>query len=579
MESNIARILLNANITDQKNVENILISGQIINNFSGPALLTNSELTIIEHNIYAENLISSLKNNETILHSIIIRCLNNQCPDNQKVILECENGTRHYDLFAFPVNSIKTISDPRVLLFGKDVTVENNLTKALVDSRQMFKDLVSCSTDFAWETDGKGRFKYVSPSGILGYTAYELNDKLASNLIVGKGGINPFDTLDDINDVEIWLQRSDASIACVQVSASPIIDNNSTWQGARGVCRDVTHIKEREATLRRIRKREQILNKIISTIQNEPKPNKILGTTASAALDGIVAKHCFIYSISESGDNIPTVLLKAEKGEITGPTLPEAIGKLISSSYKGSISAPIVNIVEEKIRNHNVLIGFSRHHNMINGAICLLNDVKNNSWNKDEKSLMQGVANHLGIAFEQIKNYETLEKLSLTDELTSILNRRAFSTKVKKRLRNQKRQMHTCALLFIDLDNFKQVNDKLGHAKGDTLLQEMAIILGKNIRVGDYCARLGGDEFAVWLENISEDKAIQKAQEILKCSRSLRIKTPGLKPEVSVSIGIALSHPQSILNFDELMEHADKALYEVKKNGKSNVSGCNIKDI
>jgi len=266
MESNITRILKQANVslkeTMPNNTKNAFITPeQIITNFNGPALLVDNTLHISPKNIYADNVIAAINNNNQTVISIIARCINNNCPDNQKITLDDETGTRHYDLFAFPVASDDINGDTSVLLFGTDTTVEHHLTKALVNSRQMFKDLVSCSTDFAWETDDNGRFKYVSPNGILGYTAYELNDKRAANLIVGDDGINPFDTLDTINDVEIWLQRSDGAFACVQVSASPIINNNSTWQGAHGVCRDITQMREREAALRRIQKKRTNLEK------------------------------------------------------------------------------------------------------------------------------------------------------------------------------------------------------------------------------------------------------------------------------------------------------------------------------
>ncbi|MBT5072784.1 MAG: hypothetical protein HOM63_03545, partial [Kordiimonadaceae bacterium] len=221
MDSNIARIIANTNASGEKNssdksTEDISFNTNLIENISGPALLADESMNVIYKNIYSDNLVSAFQNRNPAIHGIIIRCLTNNCPENQKITLEDETGPRHYDLFAFPVNS-GTNGNLQVLLFGKDTTVEQHLTKALVQSRQMFKDLVSCSTDFAWETDDKGRFKYVSPNGILGYTAFELNDKQASDLMVGQDGLNPFDTLDAIHDVEIWLQRSDASFACVQV--------------------------------------------------------------------------------------------------------------------------------------------------------------------------------------------------------------------------------------------------------------------------------------------------------------------------------------------------------------------------
>jgi len=575
MDSNIARILTEMKSSEHKkacddNGEDIYLQQNIIENLSGPALLTDESLNVLEKNVYAENLISAFQDRNPAIHGLIIRCLSNGCPENQKITLEDESGTRHYDLFAFAVKA-KSNNKPQVLLFGKDTTVEQHLTKALVQSRQMFKDLVACSADFAWETDNKGRFKYVSPNGILGYTAYELNDKRAADLIVGQDGLNPFDTLDAIHDVEIWLQRSDDTFACVQMSANPIIDNNSTWQGARGVCRDVTDMREREAALRSIRKSEQVLKQIISTIRDEIDPTKILGTTARAALDGITAKNCYIAQISHVKNEDFAIEIKAQSGEDTDKDFLKHLSERAVSICKDAETNILPTFTEETINDKLVLIGFSKHHNKINGVMFIVMDENKKSWDKDEKSLFMGIVGHLGIAFEQIKNYEKLERLSNTDELTSLFNRRAFSDKVNKRLIIQKRQKQSCALLFIDLDNFKQVNDTRGHAVGDAVLKKLSEILQKNIRTEDFCSRLGGDEFAVWLENVDKNSALRQAQRILDCQSELKEISDDEEKPLSLSIGVVLSDPTTSHSLDELMELADRALYTVKKNGKSAV--------
>jgi diguanylate cyclase (GGDEF)-like protein/PAS domain S-box-containing protein len=576
MDNNIARFINNSNASEQgktidKSSEELSFQNKLIDNLNGPAILTDESLNIIHQNIYSENLVQAFQNRNPIIHGIIIRCMTNDCPENQKFSIEDETETRHYDLFAFPVNISKNSKKPFVLLFGKDTTVEQHLTKALVESRQMFKDLVSCSTDFAWETDNKGRFNYVSSNGILGYSAYELNEKKAADLIVGADGLNPFDTLDAINDVEIWLQRSDGEFACVQVSANPIIDNNSTWQGARGVCRDVTEVREREASLRRIRKNEQVLKRIISTIRDEIDPTRMLHTTAKAALDGLSAKHCHIASLSKNSEDKFEAKLKADAGGINnGDFIDKLISKALNICNDRSKPMP-PSYVEQAIDGKQTLIGFTKHHNEINGAIFVTVQEENKKWNKDEKSLFIGVSSHLGIAFEQIKNYEKLEELSKTDELTSLLNRRAFTEMANKRLVIQKRQRQNCALLYIDLDNFKQVNDTYGHAVGDDVLVTLSSILKRTTRTEDLCCRLGGDEFAVWLENVDEKSAVHLANRILECTTELQKLAENDTNPVSLSIGIAISDAKSNYALETLMEHADNALYDVKKNGKSGI--------
>lgn len=575
MDNKIARIISNTSNSEQNassdhDNNGIFFQENLINNLNGPAILADESLNIIEKNIYADNLVTAFQNRNPLIHGIVIRCLTNKSPEIQKLSLDDENGTRYYDLFAFPVNTPNN-KKTKVLLFGKDTTVEQQLTKALVESRQMFKDLVACSTDFAWETDNKGRFKYVSSNGILGYSAYELNEKRAADLIVGRDGLNPFDTLDAIHDVEIWLERSDGALSCVQVSANPIIDNNSTWQGARGVCRDVTEMRSSEASLRRIRKSEQVLKKIISTIRDEVDPSKVLQKTAEAALDGITAEHCYITTIKTSHSGEKSVQLKAEKGILEDQKFYEKVkDKALSICNENRTGLP-PTYAEEIIDGKQVLIGFTRHHNKLNGAIFIVVDEMKKTWDKDEKSLFIGVSSHLGIALEQIKNYEKLEKLSNTDEMTGLCNRRAFTEQVNKRLIIQKRQRQTCALLYIDIDNFKQVNDTYGHAAGDEVLIKLSSILERNTRIEDLICRLGGDEFAVWLENIDEESALQKAARILECNDELQKLAEIAEKPLSFSIGIALSYPDLDLSLDRLMEQADTALYEVKKNGKSGI--------
>ncbi|MCC3861399.1 diguanylate cyclase domain-containing protein [Pseudemcibacter aquimaris] len=574
MDNNIAHILGNTNVSAENepltsNFKNINFQNNLIEKLNGPAILTDESLNVIHKNIYADNLIFAFQNRNPMIHGLVIRALNNKCPEVQKLSLEDDTGTRHYDLFAFPVTTGED-NKYNVLLFGRDTTTEQQLTKALVDSRQMFKDLVSCSTDFAWETDNQGRFKYVSSNGVLGFTAYELNEKKASDLIVGAGGLNPFDTLDVISDVEIWMQRSDGELACIQVSATPVIDNQSTWQGARGVCRDVTEAREREAALRRIRKSEQTLKKIVSAMRDEVDPSRVLETTAAAAFDGITANHCYIASIDPIHKSY-NMTMKAEFGKLDDAEFGDA---LISKTYEicddYSDELP-PSYLEEVVNGYKVLIGITRHHNKINGAIYIVLDKKKRSWGKGEKSLFIGVASHLGIALEQIKNYEKLEKLSNTDELTQLFNRRAFTEKVKKRLIIQKRNKHTCALMYIDLDNFKQANDTYGHAVGDDVLVMLSDIMKQNTRTEDLCCRMGGDEFAIWLENVDAENANAQATRILENALSMREIAPNDEKPLSLSIGITLSLPDHEHSLDELMEKADNALYDVKKNGKSGI--------
>jgi diguanylate cyclase (GGDEF)-like protein len=158
-----------------------------------------------------------------------------------------------------------------------------------------------------------------------------------------------------------------------------------------------------------------------------------------------------------------------------------------------------------------------------------------------------------------------IEFLAQHDALTQLPNRLLFSQRLLSALA-QANSGDNCALLCLDLDGFKNVNDQLGHAAGDALLKEVAERLLKCVREDDTAARLGGDEFAILLPNTSADDAIKIAQRVTSALSGSHM-LPGFGDAcIGVSIGIACG-PEHAATADELMLLADKALYAAKHAG------------
>ncbi len=579
MEPNIARVLLNTNNEDKKLDKTSFPSCQfepsmMVDMFPGPALLVDGDMNVKHHNIFAKGLLGPIRDQEAFLKSMISRCLSNICPDTQKTTLDDSSGLRHYDLYAFPIKQDQipnqaqnpATAAPLVFLFGRETTVEHNLTNALVDSRQMFKDLVSCSTDFAWETDNNGNFIYVSPKGILGYTAFELNGRNAQEMIIGAETRNPFDTLDKVTEMELWLKRADGSMACLLVSAVPVLDSHATWQGARGVCRDITHIREKEALLRRTNKREHILNKIISTIRNITSPADMMENALKAAMEGIKADYACILEKTSGGGGDFTAAVRQEQGTLPDQDLIYTLCLKAREVWQ-NCGKNIGKTQIFQLGTLQVMMGITSHHAKDNGAIFLIR--QKNDWQDAEIHLFNGITTHLGIAIEQVITHKELERRAFTDDLTGLLNRRAFTTEVTKRIKSQVRNRTTGALLYIDLDNFKNVNDTKGHAHGDRILQELARIINENIRIGDYSARLGGDEFAIWLDDVSAEDAMLKSRKFIAAGSQLAQIAGVTGPQLSISVGLALCRPDNPQTFDDLMKNSDDALYQAKSAGKA----------
>lgn len=165
--------------------------------------------------------------------------------------------------------------------------------------------------------------------------------------------------------------------------------------------------------------------------------------------------------------------------------------------------------------------------------------------------------------------------LARHDGLTRLINRHAFEKRLERAIQSARHsgrvQLH--ALMFVDLDDFKRINDRFGHAAGDRVLQELATLLQMQVRGRDTVARLGGDEFVVLLEHCAAGDAGQMAERIAGAVRELQIPLAGERCRITVSIGVA-SIGADATSVDQVLASADAAHYRAKNGGKNRVCHC-----
>ncbi len=161
-----------------------------------------------------------------------------------------------------------------------------------------------------------------------------------------------------------------------------------------------------------------------------------------------------------------------------------------------------------------------------------------------------------------------LRAMSLTDDLTGIYNRRGFMTLAQQQLKMANRMRVGLLLLFADLDGMKSINDTFGHLEGDRVLVDTAEVLKETFRESDVIARMGGDEFAVIALEESEfsDEVI-----ISRLQKNLAARNAGKNRPYALSLSIGITHyrPEDPCNIDELLEKADKLMYEQKRMKKN----------
>jgi len=188
----------------------------------------------------------------------------------------------------------------------------------------------------------------------------------------------------------------------------------------------------------------------------------------------------------------------------------------------------------------------------------------------DAIALQQALMRQAAQAFESIRLIAELEQLALRDALTGLANRSLFNEILERGLSAAVRESSSLAVIFIDLDGFKAVNDTLGHASGDALLVEIAQRLSAVVRLNDVIARLGGDEFVVFCEHADEEAAMAVAERIRVAIGETVV---GIPLPVSASVGVAIHRhqPDRAITHDDLLIAADDAMYLAKAAGKNRV--------
>ncbi len=194
------------------------------------------------------------------------------------------------------------------------------------------------------------------------------------------------------------------------------------------------------------------------------------------------------------------------------------------------------------------------------------------AFNENEAAFLDALGGTLALLIDRWRKGRSIHQMAFYDPLTKLPNRVLLEDRFRTAVARSRREGETLALLFLDLDHFKQINDILGHRHGDLLLQQVTERLKKVVRETDTIARLGGDEFILLLENLETERD-RTRQEIERICRKLlkALNTPFLLEDraftISASIGIAL-FPEHGDSLEALMQAADTAMYEAKRQGR-----------
>lgn len=308
--------------------------------------------------------------------------------------------------------------------------------------------------------------------------------------------------------------------------------------------------------LSRVRQREQLLQAILRLSRKESGPSAILETAAQGVLPALDAEGASVYRLVEG-----RFVNVAHAG--TSPP-PATIERALDGVHEGE------TLITSEDGGADLMTLATMYDERVNGALVLWHCSGLRGWSEDERLLAGELAAQIAVANAQLGREAELRQLSETDSLTGLLNRRAFLGRLDDHL---KHTTSTDALLYIDLDNFKQVNDARGHLAGDDVLQAVGRLLQAHSRDRDVAARLGGDEFALLLIGIHAETAQQRAATLVRtAAEALAGESGDPSLPLGASIGIAMSASETRESPSGLLERADAAMYRAKKTVKGGVA-------
>jgi len=307
-------------------------------------------------------------------------------------------------------------------------------------------------------------------------------------------------------------------------------------------------------------------------------------TTGVLEIDELLRKSCDVILESFSVDHVAillnqgdTLVLRAHKGKLT-PRIPQG-GELSPGT---GLCARAMQTGRPVVENDVLAVtGYVPGFAETRSELCLplvslgetlgvltLESSHANAFQAGDLQPLESVADICAVAMQNARYVERVKQMAYVDGLTGMFNRRYFEMRIAEELERAKRYQGGFAVIMIDIDNFKRLNDDFGHLLGDEVLRQMSSIFGQNVRKADVACRYGGEEFVVITPHVAGESGMAIAEKLRRVCETWHF--PGVPRAVTISAGVA-SMPEQGVSRDELVRAADGALYAAKQAGRNRV--------
>jgi len=332
--------------------------------------------------------------------------------------------------------------------------------------------------------------------------------------------------------------------------------------------------------------REASIRRIVSGLSRSLSAESVVDTVISDLRTATDADHVVVARVIQPDMNVEVTLVAAQadappsrtvlKPEIDGrralsaDDVDEGVGE--SAGDSSDAAAAAAEEIARRVRSayglpHTLATPLVADRRFL-GALLLARR-SGEEWSQGERRLLTWAANEVATAFSRAYALEAAERGAKIDALTGLPNRRYFN-EVLAIERPRRRANDSLGILMIDIDHFKILNDRFGHATGDRVLQAVAGAIAQGVRDEDTPSRYGGEEFAVLLRQASAEQAMEVGERIRRSVVQLHPASLGIDEPVTVSVGVAVAGANQVA-IPGLVERADQALYRAKRLGRDRV--------
>ncbi len=456
---------------------------------------------------------------------------------------------------------------------------------------------VEASGDAIFMTDREGLLTYINPgfTRLYGYKAEEVVGEVTPR-VLKSGEMNPEDyvhfwqTLLNKKVVrgELINKTKDGRLIHVTGSANPILDTEGQIIGFLAIQRDISErvrMEEAERTARELAERRaselEVLERVAETLNQAELMDDPLEPALATLMDLVGAEAGWILLLEPDS----STRLAAVRG------LPPELAAEDYAAFRssgcvcqqmllaGELTEGVILVDCERLSAENSGLGaYPRNHATIplrvgGKVLGNLNLVARSArdFTEEELRLLTAAGDQFGVAVERAQLFGEVQQLAVTDSLTGLNNRRHLFVLAEREFERAQRYANPLAIMMLDLDFFKRVNDTYGHAIGDHVLCMVAERCVGNLREVDILGRYGGEEFVVLLPETNLASASIVAERLCRLIGDEPVETEKGPVSVSVSIGVA-PLDDDCPSFDALLERADQALYDAKERGRNQVA-------